>query len=73
MNADEYEATFEGIDLPKEASLGPGVYIADVEKFISSHLAGLRNTQNARQIEVLELRLNKLLELIENQDESLKF
>ena len=53
MTAEEYKQIFDQIKLPKEARLGPGVYVSDVEKFIQSHLAELGSTNNRRQIEPL--------------------
>jgi len=68
MTAEEYQQTFNQLKLPKEARLGPGVYVCDVEKFIQSHLAELKNSKNRRQIDLLAMRLDRLIALIENND-----
>lgn len=74
MTAEEYKQIFNQIKLPKEARLGPGVYVSDVEKFIESHLIELGSTKNKRQIEPLVMRLDRLLELIRNNElNELKF
>lgn len=74
MTAEEYKQIFNQIKLPKEARLGPGVYVSDVEKFIESHLTELGSTKNKRQIEPLVMRLDRLLELIRNNElNELKF
>lgn len=71
MTADEYEAAFHGIDLPKEAQLYPGVRVSDVPEFIEAELTLLRGTKTSRIIEVVKDRLDRLLEIIqlsESQD-----
>ncbi|WP_342331665.1 hypothetical protein [Pedobacter sp. FW305-3-2-15-E-R2A2] len=64
MNADEYQAILEQVNLPGEVKLWPGVYITDVEQFIQSHLTELRFSKNQRQIDLLKMRLDRLLELV---------
>lgn len=66
MNADEYEATFQGIDLPATAVLFSGTTVADVPGFIHNSISLLRTVRNPRQIEVIKYRLDRLQELIES-------
>ncbi|MBB5623473.1 hypothetical protein HDE69_004559 [Pedobacter cryoconitis] len=73
MEPEEYEEIFSHLNLPKEAKLWPGVYINDVSKFIESHLLTLKGAGSQRQKELHAMRLDRLVELIKNnQQEDLK-
>ena len=65
MTADEYEATFHGIDLPESLELFPGVIIADVKDFVSKELYILRTSSSVRVIETVKYRLDQTLKLLE--------
>lgn len=64
MTAEEFEAAFHGIDLPEEAELYTGVKITDIPKFLETSLSYLKNNAPSRMTEVIEDRLNRLLEII---------
>jgi uncharacterized protein DUF6965 len=70
MNADEYEAAFQGIDLPATAELFPGTIVTDVQEFINNSISLLRTVRNPRQTDVIQYRLNRLLELIESGEQT---
>ena len=71
MNADEYEAAFQGIDLPATAELFPGTIVSNVPAFINNSISLLRTVKNPRQTDVIQYRLDRLLELIESGEQSL--
>jgi hypothetical protein len=71
MNADEYEAAFQGIDLPATAELFPGTTVSDVTAFINNSISLLRTVKNPRQTDVIQYRLDRLLELIESGEQTL--
>ncbi|WP_285008403.1 DUF6965 family protein [Pedobacter faecalis] len=70
MNADEYEAAFHGIDLPKEVELFPGSYVPDVRFFLDAQLNLLRHLGTERQRDAVRYRLNRLLEIINENNEN---
>lgn len=69
MTADGWEAAFHGIELPNEIELGPGMFVTDVRGFIDKSLAILR-AGNVRVSEPVEWRLQKLLDLLNLQNEN---
>ncbi|WP_448104715.1 DUF6965 family protein [Pedobacter panaciterrae] len=63
--AEEYEAAFHGIELPKgPVSLGPGASIPDVSLFLEKQLTILKLGTSERVKEPVRWRLNRLLEII---------
>jgi hypothetical protein len=71
MNADEYEAAFQGIDLPATAELFPGTIVSDVPAFINNSISLLRTVTNPRQTDVIQYRLDRLLELISSGEQAI--
>ena len=62
----EIEDFFRSNKPPKEVKLGEGITVTDTVKFISSHLAVLRNNGEKPMYEVFYLRLLKLKEIVSN-------
>ncbi|HMI05397.1 MAG TPA: hypothetical protein VK541_23105 [Pedobacter sp.] len=71
MNADEYEAAFQGIDLPATAELFPGTIVSDVPAFINNSISLLRTVRNPKQTDVIQYRLDRLLELIASGEQTI--
>ena len=70
MTVEELEAAFEGIDLPEEVELYSGVVVKDVPKFIESHITTIKNASNLRMSGVFVDRLVRLLEIINEKNQS---
>ena len=68
MKPEEYEEIFSLLKLPEEIKLWPGVYIKDVNKFIESHLLKLKSASSDRQKEQHIMRLDRLIDLLKNDD-----
>lgn len=64
MTAEEFEAEFEGLELPPEIELGPGAMIKDVPSFLKKELTILKTSQHQRIQEPVIYRLNLVLEII---------
>lgn len=67
MTADGWEAAFHGIDLPETIDLGPGIFLTDVRGFLDHSLTILR-AGNVRVSEPVEWKLQKLLDLLNQQN-----
>ncbi|RZK78359.1 MAG: hypothetical protein EOO85_06525 [Pedobacter sp.] len=70
MKADEFEAAFYGIDLPESVQLDQGVFISNVKEFLAKELRILKNNPLERTAEPVQFRLNRLLEIINQTNET---
>lgn len=68
MKPEEYEEIFSRLKLPEEIKLWSGVYIRDMNKFIESHLLNLKSASSDRQKEQHIMRLDRLIELLKNDE-----
>lgn len=66
MSAEEFEAWFEGIDLPEKAELEKGVMVEDVPLFLASHLSYLKKNEGLKSAEVFVRRLEQLKAKLES-------
>lgn len=64
MTADDYEAAFHGISLPRQVQLFPGSFVPDVDFFVKAQINLLRHVRTERQQDVIRYRLNRLLQII---------
>jgi len=67
MTAEDYQAAFHGIDLPKSLELFPGTNIPDVQLFLSKSIHILKTNPNDRIKDPVRYRLDKVLEMIQQQ------
>ncbi|RZM04370.1 MAG: hypothetical protein EOO88_56020 [Pedobacter sp.] len=70
MTAEDYEAAFHGIELPQSAQLFTGVFVPDVRAFIAKELHILKNNPLDRTADPVKYRLDRLLEVINELNES---
>lgn len=63
MTAEEWEASFHGIELPETIQLGPGMFVNDVRGFIDRSIHIVR-TGVPRVSDPVQWRLQKLLDIV---------
>jgi hypothetical protein len=70
MTAEDYEAAFYGIQLPEgPIEIGQGAIVKDVPLFVEKELAILKFGNNERVKEPVRWRLNRLIELINENNQ----
>ncbi|WP_074238438.1 DUF6965 family protein [Chitinophaga niabensis] len=71
MTANEYHNKFQDLTLPPApVKLFPGVIVTDVHGFIEKSLNILRSGQHKRVTDPIEVRLKRLIEIIEQQNKA---